>query len=95
MANTTLNFKPTRDWVVLPVKDTEKTEAGIIIPAHLQKELKTNILEVLAAGPQCQHVKTGDTVMVHPTAEGLIVEIDKERCVLVSEYMICGIIPSP
>tara|TARA_B100000963_G_scaffold362004_1_gene401912 strand:+ start:6381 stop:6659 length:279 start_codon:yes stop_codon:yes gene_type:complete len=91
MAN--INFKPTRDWVVLPTQRREKTEAGIILTGEAQKSLKTNILEVVAAGPQCQMVKEGDTVMVHPTSEGLIIDLDDTEYVMVNEFMICGIIP--
>ena len=43
---TTINFDPTRDWVVLPVIDSEKTESGIILPESVQKTIKTNILPV-------------------------------------------------
>ena len=91
MAN--INFKPTRDWVVLPTQRREKTEAGIILTGEAQNSLKTNILEVVAAGPQCQMVKEGDTVMVHPTSEGLIIDLDDTEYVMVNEFMICGIIP--
>jgi co-chaperonin GroES (HSP10) len=90
---TTINFEPTRDWVVLPVKNTEKTEAGIILPESVQKTIKTNILPVVAAGPACEHIKVGQTVMVHPTTEGLIIDVDGVSHVMVNEFMICGIIP--
>tara|TARA_R110002096_G_scaffold269996_2_gene463887 strand:+ start:4705 stop:4992 length:288 start_codon:yes stop_codon:yes gene_type:complete len=90
---TTINFDPTRDWVVLPVIDSEKTESGIILPESVQKTIKTNILPVVAAGPACEHIKVGQTVMVHPTTEGLVIEIDEVKYVMVNEFMICGIIP--
>tara|TARA_B100001057_G_scaffold315511_1_gene315620 strand:- start:1880 stop:2158 length:279 start_codon:yes stop_codon:yes gene_type:complete len=91
MAN--INFKPTRDWVVLPTQRREQTEAGIILTGEAQNSLKTNILKVVAAGPQCQMVKEGDTVMVHPTSEGLIINLEDTEYVMVNEFMICGIIP--
>tara|TARA_Y100000816_G_scaffold54701_1_gene35386 strand:- start:1552 stop:1830 length:279 start_codon:yes stop_codon:yes gene_type:complete len=91
MAN--INFKPTRDWVVLPTQRKNKTEAGIILTGGAEDSLKTNILKVVAAGPQCQMVKEGDTVMVHPNSEGLIINLEDTEYVMVNEFMICGIIP--
>ena len=64
MAN--INFKPTRDWVVLPMQRKDKTDSGIELVGGAENSLRTNILKVVAAGPQCQMVKEGDTVMVHP-----------------------------
>ena len=91
MAN--INFEPTRDWVVLPTQRKNKTEAGIILTGGAEDSLKTNILKVVAAGPQCQMVKEGDTVMVHPNSEGLIINLEDTEYVMVNEFMICGIIP--
>ena len=91
MAN--INFEPTRDWVVLPTQRKNKTEAGIILTGGAEDSLKTNILKVVAAGPQCQMVKEGDTVMVHPNSEGLIINLEDAEYVMVNEFMICGIIP--
>ena len=88
-----LNFLPTRDWVVLPLQRKDKTDAGIELLEGAANSLRTNILEVLAAGPKCELVKTGDTVMVHPSTEGLLVEIDGKECVMVNEFSICGILP--
>ena len=88
-----LNFLPTRDWVVLPLQRKDKTAAGIELLEGAANSLRTNILEVLAAGPKCALVKTGDTVMVHPSTEGLLVEIDGTECVMVNEFSICGILP--
>tara|TARA_R100001509_G_C4826637_1_gene201767 strand:- start:573 stop:851 length:279 start_codon:yes stop_codon:yes gene_type:complete len=88
-----LNFLPTRDWVVLPLQRKDKTAAGIELLEGAANSLRTNILEVLAAGPKCELVKTGDTVMVHPSTEGLLVEIDGTECVMVNEFSICGILP--
>ena len=88
-----INFLPTRDWVVLPLQRKDKTAAGIELLEGAANSLRTNILEVLAAGPKCELVKTGDTVMVHPSTEGLLVEIDGTECVMVNEFSICGILP--
>ena len=88
-----INFIPTRDWVVLPVQRKNQTASGITLHGGAENSLRTNILEVMAVGPQVQAVKEGDTVMVHPTSEGLIIDIDDKEYVMVNEFMICGIIP--
>lgn len=91
MAN--INFKPTRDWVVLPMQRKDKTDSGIELVGGAENSLRTNILKVVAAGPQCQMVKEGDTVMVHPTSEGLVINLKEGEFVMVNEFTICGIIP--
>ena len=88
-----INFVPTRDWVVLPLVKHDKTDGGIILTGNAEKSLRTNILEVVAAGPRCEAIKEGDTVMVHPTSEGLIIDLDEGQFIMVSEFMICGVIP--
>lgn len=91
MAN--INFIPTRDWVVLPMQRKDKTDAGIELVGGAENSLRTNILEVVAAGPKCEMVKKGDTVMVHPTSEGLVINLAEGEFVMVNEFMICGVIP--
>ena len=49
---------------------------------------RTNILEVLAAGPQCHFAKVGDTVMVDPRTEAARTEIDGKFYLIVSEHQI-------
>jgi co-chaperonin GroES (HSP10) len=88
-----INFIPTRDWVVLPLQRKDQTDAGILLTGGAENSLRTNILEVVAAGPKCEMVKQGDTVMVHPTSEGLIVQIDGKDYVMINEFQICGVIP--
>jgi|TARA_R100000353_G_scaffold175507_1_gene146044 co-chaperonin GroES (HSP10) len=88
-----INFKPTRDWVVLPMQRKDKTDSGIELVGGAENSLRTNILKVIAAGPQCQMVKEGDTVMVHPTSEGLVINLDEGEFVMVNEFTICGVIP--
>ena len=88
-----INFNPARDWVVLPLQKENETEAGILLSDATANQLRTNILEVLACGPNCEMVKVGDTVMVHPSSEGLMVEIDRKQYVMVSEFQICGVFP--
>ena len=89
----TINFQPTRDWVVLPLKKNNKTDAGIILGDAAAKSLRSNILPVIAAGPTCELIKEGDTVMVHPTSEGLVINLEEGDFVMVNEFMICGVIP--
>lgn len=93
MAN--MNFKPTRDWIVLPMQRKDKTESGIELLDGTANALRTNILKVLAAGPNCEMIKEGMTVMVHPATEGLVVTIDGKECIMINEFSICGIIPDP
>ena len=87
-----INFKPTRDWVVLPLNQKDTTDSGILLTGGAEKNLKSNILKVVAAGPTCETVKEGDTVMVHPQSEGLVINLDEGQFVMVNEFMICGII---
>ena len=93
MANKKLNFLPTRDWLVLPLVKKNETDSGIILTGSAKKSLQTNILKVLAAGPECLMIKEGDTVMVHPNTEGLLVTIDETECIMINEFSICGVIP--
>ena len=83
------NFHPTRDWVVLPIRE-QKEKSGILLAGGAERSLRSNILEVVAAGPSCENIKEGDTVMVHPTTEGLVIEVDGENYVMVNEFQICG-----
>tara|TARA_B100000963_G_scaffold158690_1_gene138083 strand:- start:2664 stop:2948 length:285 start_codon:yes stop_codon:yes gene_type:complete len=93
MAN--MNFKPTRDWIVLPMQRRDKTEGGIELLDGAANALRTNVLKVLAAGPSCETIKEGMTVMVHPATEGLVVNIDGQERIMINEFSICGIIPDP
>ena len=83
------NFHPTRDWVVLPIQE-QKEKSGILLAGGAERSLRSNVLEVVAAGPKCESIKKGDTVMVHPTTEGLVIEVDGESYVMVNEFQICG-----
>ena len=87
-----INFRPTRDWIVLPLQKKDTTDTGILLTGGAEKNLKSNILKVVAAGPTCETVKEGDTVMVHPQSEGLVIHLDEGHFVMVNEFMICGII---
>ena len=72
MSKKKINFEPFGGWVVLPNPAKKKTNAGIILDDETAKKLQTNILEVLAVGPDCRHTKVGDTVMVDPTTKTII-----------------------
>lgn len=88
-----IKFQPTRDWVVLPMQKRDQTDSGILLAGGAENSMKSNILKVIAAGPECKHVKQGDTVMVHPTSEGLIINLDEGEFVMVNEFTLVGIIP--
>jgi co-chaperonin GroES (HSP10) len=88
-----LKFKPTRDWVVFASPRVEKTDSGIHLVGAAQKAVSTNIVEVLAAGPECQMVKEGDTVLVHPESGALIIHLDEGEFACVNEFQVVGVIP--
>jgi co-chaperonin GroES (HSP10) len=87
-----VNFKPLRDWILLPDPRKTKTESGIILSEEAADKMTTNILDVLDVGPECKSVKVGDTVMVDPTVAGKIIVVDEKSFVLVSEYHVLGIL---
>tara|TARA_R110002051_G_C8747305_1_gene499831 strand:- start:1275 stop:1553 length:279 start_codon:yes stop_codon:yes gene_type:complete len=91
MTKKKLKFKPTRDWVLLPDPRKSETDSGIILSGESANSLKTNVLEVLATGPECKWTKVGDTVMVDPSGKGHVIEIDKATYVIVAEFMILGV----
>jgi co-chaperonin GroES (HSP10) len=86
-----MNFKPTQDWVLLPHPNKKVTDAGIILSDSAAKAIQSNVLKVIAAGPECKEVKENDTVMVHPETAALPIELDKEKYLLIKEFSICGI----
>lgn len=88
-----IKFQPTRDWVVLPVQRKDKTDSGIELVGGAENSLRSNILKVVAVGPTCERVKEGQTVMVHPSTEGLIIQLEEGEFVMVNEFQICGIFP--
>ena len=90
---TKIKFQPARDWVVLPMVRKDQTEGGIHLMEGTAKSMRSNVLEVIAAGPKCEAVTVGDTVMVHPNSEGLVINLDEGEFVMISEFQICGVIP--
>ena len=85
-----MKFKPNASWVVLPDPSKTQTDSGIILDKKTARAKSTNILEVLAVGPQCTFVKKGDTVMVDPRTEAVIAVIDKNEYLLVGEHQLLG-----
>ena len=85
-----MKFKPNGSWVVLPDPSKKKTDSGIILDDDIARKQSTNILEVLATGPQCAFVKVGDTVMVDPRSEAIMVELDESQCIMISEHQLLG-----
>ena len=88
-----IKFNPTRDWVVVPFQDQSKTESGIILAGGAENSLRRNVVKVVAAGPDCKEVKVGNTVMIHPNSQGLVIDLDEGKYVMVNEFTICGIFP--
>lgn len=87
-----LNFEPTRDWLVVPKPDKKVTDAGIILSERSASALRSNVLPVLAAGPDCK-CKTGDVVYIHPSSDGVIIELEGNEYVMINESMaILGIV---
>lgn len=92
MANQ-INFEPLRDWVIFQPHLLDKTESGIIIPEEAKKNMSTNIVKVLAAGPKCEKVKVGDTVLVHPESGALVINLDGVEYACINEFQVVGVIP--
>lgn len=92
MAN--INFEPLRDWVVFDIPRNDKTESGIIIPEQAQKSMTKNIVKALAVGPNCEKVKAGDTVLVHPESGALVIHIGDKQYACVNEFQVVGVIPN-
>ena len=85
-----LNFTPYGQWIVLPNPATKKTKSGIILDDETAKKLQTNILEVFAVGPDCRQTEVGDTVMVDPNSEAMLIHIDDVQHLFVNEFQILG-----
>ena len=87
-----MKFKPNGSWVVLPDPTITETEAGIFLDeaTSMANAKRSNILEVLAAGPQCNFVKTGDTVMVDPRTEAVKCRLENKDMLLVGEHQLLG-----
>ena len=87
-----MKFKPNGSWVVLPDPTITETESGIYLDetSAIANAKRKNILEVLAAGPQCSFVKKGDTVMVDPRTEAVRCRLEDKDMLLVGEHQLLG-----
>ena len=83
-------FRPYGNWLVLPDPTTTETESGLILDDSTAKKMATNVLEVLAAGPQCIMAEVGATVLVNPLSEAMRMSINDKPCVLINEHNILG-----
>lgn len=83
-------FKPFGAWIVVPRPDKKKTEAGIILDDATARQLQTNIVEVLAVGPQVSQCKKGDKIMVDPNTEAMLIHIDEVQYLFVNEFQVLG-----
>lgn len=88
MAKTT--FQPYGQWILLPNPAKKVTDSGIILDDKTAGAITTNILEVVAVGPECKFCKVGNTVMVDPTVEARVLHLDEGEFIIVPEYNILG-----
>ena len=88
MAKTT--FQPYGQWILLPNPAKKVTDSGIILDDKTAGAITTNILEVVAIGPECKFCKVGNTVMVDPTVEARVLHLDEGEFIIVPEYNILG-----
>ena len=85
-------FKPNKDWILLPDPVIKKTDSGIYLDEETAQKQATNILEVLAIGPDVRHIKVGDKVMVDPRTEAVRTsQIGRGSHLLVQHYQILGV----
>ena len=87
-----MKFKPNGSWVVLPDPTITETESGIILDeaSSIANAKRSNILEVLAVGPQCAFAKEGDTVMIDPRTEAVKCRLEDKDMRLVGEHQLLG-----
>ena len=85
-----LGFQPFGAWIIVPRPDKKKTDAGIILDDETARQLQTNIVEVLAVGPQVSQCKKGDKIMVDPNTEAMLIHIDEVQYLFVNEFQVLG-----
>ena len=85
-----VKFKPYGLWKLLPNPAKKVTDSGIILDDKTAGAITTNVLDVIAIGPECKQTKVGDTVMVDPTVEARVLHLDEGEFILVPEYQILG-----
>ena len=85
-----ITFQPYGAWMLLPNPTKTTTDSGILLDEKTAGAITTNVLKVLAMGPDCKFSKVGDTVMVDPTVEARVLHLDEGEFILVAEYQILG-----
>jgi co-chaperonin GroES (HSP10) len=83
-------FQPYGQWILLPNPAKKITDSGIILDDKTAGAITTNILDVVALGPECKFCKVGDTIMVDPTVEARVLHLDDGEFIIVPEYNILG-----
>jgi len=83
-------FQPYGQWILLPNPAKKVTDSGIILDDKTAGAITTNILKVIAIGPECKFCKVGDTVMVDPTVEARVLHLDEGEFIIVPEYNLLG-----
>ena len=90
MAKKKTTFQPYGQWILLPNPAKTVTDSGIILDEKTAGAITTNVLKIIAIGPECKFCIVGDTVMVDPTIEARILHLDEGEFILVAEYQILG-----
>jgi co-chaperonin GroES (HSP10) len=85
-----ITFQPYGQWILLPNPAKNVTDSGILLDDKTAGAITTNILEVVAIGPECKFCKKGDTVMVDPTVQARVLHLDEGEFIIVPEYNILG-----
>jgi co-chaperonin GroES (HSP10) len=85
-----IKFQPYGQWILLPNPKKRVTDSGIILDDKTASSIITNVLEIIAVGPDCTFSEVGDTVMVDPTVEARVLHLDEGEFILVAEYQILG-----
>ena len=87
-----MNFQPLGDRVLVKVQEPEtKTASGIIIPDNASKEKPTQA-EVMAIGPEVEHVSAGDKVVFAKYARTAAVTLDDEEYLVMEVSEILGVL---
>jgi chaperonin GroES len=87
-----MNFQPLGDRVLVKVQEPEtKTASGIIIPDNASKEKPTEA-EVVAVGPEVEHVAVGDKVIYAKYARTAPVTIEDVEYLVMEISEILGVL---
>ncbi len=87
-----MNFQPLGDRVLVKVQEPEtKTASGIIIPDNASKEKPTQA-EVMAIGPEAEHVAVGDKVVFAKYARTAPVTVDDVEYLVMEVSEILGVL---